>query len=221
MAEIPEFKNLIDGEIRKAASGEVMDSINPATGEVWARIPRGSAEDAVAAVDAAKQAFPSWSALPPEGRSEYLKRVAEVFVEHGDELARLESIDNGNPLTIMELTDGPAMKTLWNRKAHETLQASTGRTVPLDSKTLGLTIREPYGVVAAIVPFNMPVAMLSNKIGGALAAGNTVVAKPPEQASAGCLRLGELLNDVLPPGTVNIVAGLGDVGDAMVRHRER
>jgi aldehyde dehydrogenase (NAD+) len=218
MSDVPEFKNLIGGEVRKATSGTVMDSINPATGEVWARVPRSDADDAVAAVAAARAAFPGWSALPPERRSDYLKRVAEIFVEHGEELARLESTDNGNPLTIMQVTDGSSMKTLWNRKAHETLAASTGRTVPLDANTLGLTLREPYGVVAAIVPFNMPVAMLSNKVASALAAGNTVVAKPPEQASAGCLRLGELLNEVLPPGAVNIVSGLGDVGDAMVRH---
>jgi aldehyde dehydrogenase (NAD+) len=218
MSGLPEFQNLIGGEIRSAASGALMDSVNPATGEVWARVPQSGADDAIAAVVAAKKAFPAWSTLPPDHRSDYLKQVAELFREHGEELARLESTDNGNPLAIMTMTNGPGMTTLWNRKAHETLEASTGRTVPLDAKTLGLTIREPYGVVAAIVPYNMPVAMLSNKVAGALAAGNTVVAKPPEQASVASLRLGQLLNEVLPPGTVNIVSGLGDVGDAMVRH---
>lgn len=219
MPEIREFHNLIEGQIRSAASGALMDSVNPATGEVWARVPKSSADDAVVAVEAAKRALPAWAALSPDARSEYLKKVAELFDEHGEELAQLESTGNGNPLGLMKLTCGPGMKTLWNRKAHETLEASTGRTVPLDSKTLGLTIREPYGVIAAIVPYNMPVGMLSNKVASALAAGNTVVAKPPEQASPACLRLGELLNEVLPAGTVNIVAGLGDVGDAMVRHR--
>jgi aldehyde dehydrogenase (NAD+) len=195
-----------------------MDSMNPATGEVWAQVPRCDANDAVAAVNAAKEAFPAWSALSPERRTEYLKQVAEIFLEYGDELANLETTDNGNPIAINRLTCGSRMTTLWNRKAHQTLEASTGRTVPLDAKMLGLTIREPYGVVAAIVPYNMPVAMLSNKVGGALAAGNTVVAKPPEQASTASLRLGELLNEVLPAGTVNILSGLGDVGDAVVRH---
>ena len=218
MSDLPEFQNLIGGQIRGAASGAYMDSVNPATGEVWARVPQCNADDAVAAVAAAKEAFPAWSALSPDGRSAYLKQVAELFTEHGDELAELESTGNGNPLGLMKLTCGPGMKTLWNRKAHETLEASTGRTVPLDSKTLGLTIREPYGVVAAIVPYNMPVGMLSNKVASALAAGNTVVAKPPEQASPASLRLAELLNEVLPAGTVNILSGLGDVGDAMVRH---
>lgn len=218
MSIVPEYKNLIGGQLRGSSSGALMDSVNPSTGAVWARVPQSNADDAKAAVEAAKEAFPAWSSLPPERRTEYLMQVAEIFTEYGDELGRLESTDNGNPIEINKLSCGPYMTKLWNRKAHETLEASTGRTVPLDTKTLGLTIREPYGVVAAIVPFNMPVAMLSNKVGGALAAGNTVVAKPPEQASVASLRLGELLNEVLPAGTVNIVSGLGDVGDAMVRH---
>ena len=218
MSDCPEFQNLIGGHIRGAESGALIDSIDPASGEVWARVPRSNSNDANAAVKAAREAFPAWAALPPDHRSAYLSQVADLFEVHGKELADLESKGNGNPLWLMELMCGPGMKTLWNRKAHETVEASTGRTVPLDTKTLGLTLREPYGVVAAIVPYNMPVAMLSNKVASALAAGNTVVAKPPEQASPASLRLGELLNEILPAGTVNIVAGLGDVGEAMVRH---
>jgi aldehyde dehydrogenase (NAD+) len=218
MAELTTYRNLIGGELRAAASGRTLDSVNPATGEVWARIPQGDATDAEAAVAAAKAAFPAWSALPPDGRRDYMLQVANLFMAHGDELAVLESRDNGNPLAIMQYVDTLAMKTLWDRKAHETLRASTGRTVPLDATSLGMTLREPYGVVACIIPYNMPVAMMSSKVGCALAAGNTVVVKPPEQASAGMLRLGELLCEVLPPGVVNIVSGLGDVGDAFVRH---
>jgi aldehyde dehydrogenase (NAD+) len=219
MSDLPQYRNLIGGELVPAASGAVMDTVNPATGEVWAQVPRSATDDAHRAVEAAKAAFPAWAALPPEARGEQLKKVAEVFRTHGDELARLESTDNGNPLAISQLACGSLMAVLWDRKAHETLEASTGRTVQLDAKTLGLTLREPYGVVAAIVPFNMPVAMLSNKVGTALAAGNTVVVKPPEQASVACLRLGELLAGVLPAGVVNIVSGMGeDVGDALVRH---
>jgi aldehyde dehydrogenase (NAD+) len=100
-----------------------------------------------------------------------------------------------------------------------TLNAVTGRFVPLDATTMGFTRREPYGVVAAVVPFNAPMGMTSSKMSLALAAGNTIVVKPPEQASAAILRFGELLAEVLPPGTVNIVSGLGaDVGDPLVRH---
>ena len=215
---LPQYQNLVGGVVGPAASGALIDSINPATGEAWAQIPASDERDVNAAVAAAKAAFSGWAALPPDSRAEYLKRVADLFVEHGEELAALESTDNGNPLPIMQYVNGQAMKILWDRKAHETLRASTGRTVALDPTTLGMTLREPYGVVAAIVPFNMPIAMASNKLGAALAAGNTVVIKPPEQASVGILRFAELVNEILPPGTVNIVAGLGDVGAALVSH---
>lgn len=215
---LPQFQNLIGGVVGPAASGALIDSINPATGEVWAQIPASDERDVNAAVAAAKGAFAAWAALPPDSRAQYLKRIANLFVEHGEELAALESTDNGNPLPIMQYVNGEGMKVLWDRKAHETLRASTGRTVPLDPTTLGMTLREPYGVVAAIVPFNMPIAMASNKMGAALAAGNTVVIKPPEQASVGILRFAELVNEILPPGTVNVVSGLGDVGNALVSH---
>lgn len=218
MSDLPQYRNLINGEMKAAASGAVLESVNPSTGEVWAHIPKSGADDATAAVEAASAAFRAWADTPPEARGEYLKKVAQLFVDHGDELARLESTDNGNPFFVSQFSCGSGMTTLWDRLANQTVEASTGRTVQLDAKTLGLTLREPYGVIACIVPFNMPVAMLSNKVATALAGGNTVVVKPPEQASVACLRLGELLNDVLPPGVVNIVAGLGDVGDAMVRH---
>jgi aldehyde dehydrogenase (NAD+) len=218
VSDLRAFQNLIGGEIRPAASGRKLETVNPATGEVWATIPHSDSSDVDAAVAAARAAFPAWAGLPPDARSEYMQQVANLCLEHGDEFATLESTDNGNPFAIAQYVCGPAMKKLWDRKAHETLRASTGRTVPLDPTTIGMTLREPYGVIAAIVPFNMPLAMLSSKVGCALAAGNTVVVKPPEQASAGILRFAELVKEVLPPGTLNIVAGLGDVGDAMVRH---
>jgi aldehyde dehydrogenase (NAD+) len=218
VSELPQYRNFINGTSKVAASGDWLDSVNPATGEVWAQIPASNVADVEEAVAAAKAAFPAWSALPPDDRSVYLKKVADLFAEHGEELAHIETTDNGNPIYVSQASCGTGMTVLWNRKAHETLKASTGRSVPLGPKTLGMTLREPYGVIACIVPFNMPVAMLSNKVGTALAAGNTVVVKPPEQASAACLRLAELLGEVLPPGVVNVVAGLGVVGDAMVRH---
>jgi aldehyde dehydrogenase (NAD+) len=218
MSEITEYRNLIGGEVKPASSGRLLDSVDPSTGEVWARIPQGDPSDVQGAVAAAKAASKAWAALPPDSRRDYMLQVANLFLEHGEELAVLESRDNGNPLAIMQYVDTLAMKTLWDRKAHETLRASTGRTVPLDATSIGMTLREPYGVIACIIPYNMPVAMMSSKAGCALAAGNTVVIKPPEQASVGILRFGELVNEILPPGVLNIVSGLGDVGDAMVRH---
>jgi aldehyde dehydrogenase (NAD+) len=218
MSELQQFQNFINGQAQPARSGAVLDSVNPATGEVWAQFPASDAGDVEEAVAAAQASFAAWAALAPDDRSAYLKRVGDIFVEHGEELARLETTDNGNPIYVSQASCGSGMKVLWDRKAHETVRAATGRSVPFGPKMLGVTIREPYGVIACIVPFNMPVAMLSNKVGCALAAGNTVVVKPPEQAAAACLRFAELLGEVLPPGVVNVVSGLGIVGDAMVRH---
>jgi aldehyde dehydrogenase (NAD+) len=218
MAELQRYRNLIGGELVESGTGRWLESINPATGEVWAEVPRCDRDDADRAVAAAKAAFPAWAALSPDERTDHLRRVAQIFAEHGDEFAALESRDNGNPLMISQWANGPGMETLWSRLAMKTVEAVTGRTVPLDATTLGMTLREPYGVVAAIVPFNMPLAMLSNKVACAIAAGNTVVAKPPDQASVSALKFAEYVNEVLPPGVVNIITGLGDVGDAMVRN---
>lgn len=214
------FQNLIGGRLGPALSGEVIESINPANGQVWSHVPKSGVADVEAAVDAAATAFPAWSSLPGTWRSAAIEKVGEIFDEHGAELAELESTDNGVLLEVCRLMNGIGLKALWARAAHDTLPAATGRSVVLDPSMLGLTIREPYGVFGVIVPYNMPLAMFSNKVSMALAAGNTVVAKPPEQASAGILRFAELLVDKLPPGVVNVVSGLGDVGDAIVRHRK-
>jgi aldehyde dehydrogenase (NAD+) len=219
MAATTPFRNLIGGQLRPPASGAMLDSVNPTTGEVWTQVPRSDAADVEDAVDAAVEAFPAWSSLPPPYRAAAIEKVADIFAEHGEELSVLESTDNGCPLEVTRLMNGVGMEALWKRAAHDTLPASTGQSVTLDPHTIGLTRREPYGVFGVIVPYNMPIAMFSNKVSLALAAGNTVVAKPPEQASAGVLRFTEYLAEAFPPGVVNVVSGLGDVGDAIVRHR--
>ena len=217
--KILEYRNLVGGELYPAKSGKLLDSINPATGKVWARIPAGDKADVDAAVAAATAAFPAWSGLPAAARCYYLKQVADIFVQHAEELARLETLDNGWPLADNIRTFGMGMKFLWERSGSLTLEAITGRSAILDRNMMGYTLREPYGVVAAIVPWNAPVAIMSNKASIALAAGNTVVVKPPEQASVAILRFGELLAKVLPPGVLNIVSGLGeDAGEPLVRH---
>jgi (Z)-2-((N-methylformamido)methylene)-5-hydroxybutyrolactone dehydrogenase len=218
MAKPREFQNLIAGKVQPASGGGWFDSINPTTGEVWARFPASDESDAVAAVVAAKAASVGWATLNPSVRSAYLQQVAEVFRAHGDELGELETTDNGNLYQISRYVNGVSMGELWVRAAHETVSAATGRTVMMGTSVQAFTQREPYGVVAAIVPFNMPIGMFGSKAAMALAGGNTVVVKPPEQASAGILRAGELLAEVLPPGVLNIVAGFGDVGEAFVRH---
>ncbi|WP_176993009.1 aldehyde dehydrogenase family protein [Nonomuraea jiangxiensis] len=216
---MPEYRNLIGGELLPAP--RTMDSVNPATGEVWATIPASGPGEAEAAVAAARQAFPAWSALPALARTGYLREVAKLFERHAEELARLETRDNGRILRDTLRRDLPGMAMLWQLAAGQCLDAVKGDTVILGPDTLGMTRREPYGVAVCIIPWNSPISTFSAKAAYALAAGNTVIVKPAEQASASVLRLGELLAPVLPPGVLNIVSGLGEeVGDALVRHRD-
>ncbi|MFI7132487.1 aldehyde dehydrogenase family protein [Nonomuraea sp. NPDC050153] len=218
---MPDYRNLIGGELVPASDGRTLDSVNPATGEVWARIPAGGAPDAEAAVAAARRAFPAWSALPALARAGCLRKVSEVFARNAEELARLETRDNGRILRDTLKKDLPGMAYLWQLAAGQCLDAAKGDTVILGPDTLGLTRREPYGVAVCIIPWNSPISTFSAKAAYALAAGNTVIVKPAEQASASVLRLGELLAEVFPPGVLNIVSGLGEeVGDALVRHRD-
>ncbi|MEV4106242.1 aldehyde dehydrogenase family protein [Nonomuraea sp. NPDC049695] len=218
---MPDYLNLIGGELVPASDGRTLDSINPATGEAWARIPACGPRDAETAVAAARSAFPAWSALPALARAGYLRKVSEVFAGNAEELARLETRDNGRILRDTLKRDLPGMAYLWQLAAGQCLDAAKGDTVVLGPDTLGLTRREPYGVAVCIIPWNSPISTFSAKAAYALAAGNTVIVKPAEQASASVLRLGELLAEVFPPGVLNIVSGLGEeVGDALVRHRD-
>jgi aldehyde dehydrogenase (NAD+) len=213
------FTNLIGGELRPAARRGTLDSVDPATGEVWARIPKSTATDADAAVEAARAAFPAWAAMPAAGRAYYLRQVADVFAANAAELAEIETRDNGRIIRETAKRDLPGMTYLWQNAAAETAAAVKGDTVILGKGSMGFTRREPFGVVVGIIPWNSPVSTFSAKAAFALAAGNTVVIKPAEQASASVLRLGELLAAVLPPGVLNIVAGLGEeAGAPLVRH---
>ncbi|MEV0199216.1 aldehyde dehydrogenase family protein [Nonomuraea sp. NPDC050691] len=215
-----DYRNLIGGRLVPAADGRTMDSVNPATGEVWARVPASGPQDAESAVEAAGKAFPRWSALPALARAHVLRRVSAVFTEHAEELARLETRDNGRILRDTLTRDLPGMAHLWQLAAGQCLDAVKGDTVILGPDALGMTRREPYGVALCVIPWNSPISTFSAKAAYALAAGNTVIVKPAEQAGVSVLRLGELLAEVFPPGVLNIVSGVGEeVGDALVRHR--
>ncbi|MFI6496494.1 aldehyde dehydrogenase family protein [Nonomuraea typhae] len=216
-----DYRNLVGGRLVPAADGRTLDSVNPATGEVWARIPAGGPADAEAAVGAAREALPRWSAMPALGRARFLRKVGELFAGHTEELAILETTDNGRILRDTLNRDLPGMAHLWQLAAAQCLEAVKGDTVILGPDALGMTRREPYGVVVCIIPWNSPISTFSAKAAFALAAGNTVIVKPAEQAAASVLRLGEILADVFPPGVLNIVSGMGeDVGEALVRHRD-
>lgn len=216
---LKDYQNVINGKVVPSSSGKKIDSYDPATGKVWATIPCSTVEDAEATVTAARNALPDWSSLPATERANYLRRIGDLIAQYGDELAELETRDNG--WVIRETKYGliPVLASIWYDAAAATKVGSKGETVQLGPNTVGYTIREPYGVVVGIIPWNSALWTFTVKAAAALAGGNTVIIKPSELASAAPLRYGEILQSVLPPGVLNVVSGTGsEVGDALVRH---
>ena len=215
--ELVDFLQLIDGELCPASSGRWIESINPATGVAWARIPQSDAADVAAAVQAAANSFPAWWALPSLQRAAHLRAVADVIRVNGRELAEIETRDNGRVLNETLMGDIPACEQMFHFFAGAADKVH-GDTVQVGPHSFNFTRREPHGVVAVIIPWNAPLSLMSSKVGAALAAGNTVVIKAAEQAACSVLRWASLLESAgLPRGVVNVVAGLGEVaGDALV-----
>ena len=210
--------NLVDGEIRAPASGAYLDVFEPASGKVYARCPDSDARDVEAAVVAADRAAPAWAALSHGERARHLHRVADAIETRLDELAREESRDNGKPVKLARSVDIPrAVANL--RFFAEAITQWPGES-HVDARAINFTLRQPLGVVGCISPWNLPLYLFTWKIAPALAAGNTVVAKPSEITPFTAFRLSELAIECgLPPGVLNIVHGLGQkVGQAIVEH---
>lgn len=213
---------LIGDEWRPAVSGKTFSTINPATEEVICEVAEGDAEDVDLAVHAARSAFESgpWSKMDARDRGRLLLKLADLMEENLDELAALETLDNGKPISDARAADLPlAIDCLryyagWADKVH-------GDTIPIRGDYFCYTRREPVGVCGQIIPWNFPILMVAWKWGPALATGNTIVMKPAEQTPLTCLRLGELaLEAGFPPGVINIVPGFGPTaGAALVNHR--
>ncbi len=210
----------IGGEWRDAARGETFPTLNPATGEELTTVARAGEEDVDAAVRAARHAFESgeWSRLSAADRGKLLWRIGELVLQQADELAQLETLDAGKPITESRQIDIPMVAELffyyagWATKIH-------GETIPVRGPFLNYTVREPVGVVAAITPWNFPLLLACWKIAPALATGNTIIVKPSEYTPLSLLRLAELTQEAgLPPGVLNVLTGPGDVGAALVRH---
>ena len=212
---------LIGDEWRPAVSGKTFDTINPATEEVICQVAEGDKEDVDLAVHAARSAFESgpWSKMDARDRGRLLLKLADLMETHLDELAALETLDNGKPIGDARAADLPlAIDCLryyagWADKIH-------GDTIPIRGDYFCYTRREPIGVCGQIIPWNFPILMTAWKWGPALATGNTIVMKPAEQTPLTCLRLGELaLEAGFPPGVINIVPGYGPTaGAAIVKH---
>lgn len=206
-----------------AASGRTFDTLDPASGELLTRVPHADETDVARAVAAARAAFEpgsAWRRTTPRQRARLLWRAAELIDAHAEELAQLEALDNGKPLASAAGDVGVAAELFryfagWATKIE-------GTTIPLSIEQrsyLAYTVREPVGVVGAIVPWNFPLTMACFKVIPSLTAGNTVVLKPAEQTPLTALRLAELLLEAgLPAGVLNVVTGFGDAGAAIVAH---
>lgn len=208
----------INGQFSSGQATETIPVINPATEAQFEEVPRGTAEDVNGAVAAAKAAFESWKRVPAWERAGMLHEVAEKIKANADEIARLLTEEEGKPLEENE------EEVFW---AYDTFHyyAELGRhergrfLPPGDPDQINFVIKEPYGVVGCIVPWNYPMLLLAWKLAPALAAGNTVVVKPSEFTPLSTLRLMELAFDHLPPGVVNVVTGYGlEAGEPLVKH---
>lgn len=208
---------LIGGELVASRSGNWIESLNPATEEIIGYVPAGNAEDIDLAAAAALSAFPAWAALGVDGRAQRLRELARRLGERADEILRVEVADTGNTVNSLQ---GDVASAIWNLEYYAGLGYEIkGETIPATPGNLHFTLREPYGVVGRIVPFNHPILFAVARTAAALMAGNTVVVKPPETSPLSATIYAEICRDVLPPGVMNIVTGWGrEAGDAIARH---
>jgi acyl-CoA reductase-like NAD-dependent aldehyde dehydrogenase len=212
-----EHQLFINGEWHSTSDRFV--TLNPATGETLATVAQADDSAVEAAVFAARAAQPKWAATPPAKRGHILFRLAELIDAHRDELARLETLDNGKPLNESSKGDLPLVSAHFRYYAGWADKYG-GQTVPLAVPgILNYTLREPVGVVGAIVPWNFPLLIASWKVAPALATGNAVILKPAEQTPLTALRLAELaLEAGVPAGVLNVLTGDGRTGAALVAH---
>ncbi len=221
LARVSQTQMLIDGRFQDSQSGKTFATIDPATEQVIARVAEGDAADIDLAVQAARHAFDSgpWSRLNARERGRLMYRLADLIEENIDELAALETLDNGKPIRESRNNDLPLVVDCFRYYAGWADKIQ-GQTIPIRGRHICYTRMEPVGVAGQIIPWNFPLLMVAWKWGPALAAGCTIVLKPAEQTPLTALRLGELaLEAGFPAGVINIVPGFGEVaGDALVRH---
>ncbi len=210
--------NYINGLNHPPATGEYLDNVNPATGEVYGKIPDSGQTDVNLAVEAARAAFPAWAAMPLEQRHDILRNISDGILARLDVLAEAESLDSGKTIAAARLVDIPRAALNFKFFATALLHfASESHAMP---GAISYTLRQPLGVVGGISPWNLPLYLFTWKIAPALAAGNCVVGKPSEITPHTAFLLGEICTEAgLPPGVFNIVHGLGPrAGEAIVRH---
>ncbi|MFP5336741.1 MAG: aldehyde dehydrogenase family protein [Actinomycetes bacterium] len=215
--EVPFRGMLVGGELVEATGGRTLESVNPATEEVIGHVPDASAEDVDRAVRAALSAGRAWRERPWQQRAALLREYGRILEDNLEELAYLDAVDSGNPITSMRADVKGAVGEIdyFAGIAGET----KGRTIPSGPDALTYTEFVPYPVVARIVPFNHPIKFMAAKSAAPLAAGCPVIVKPGEQTSLSALRFAELVQDVFPPGVFNLVTGNGaTAGAALAGH---
>src|SRR6266566_492951 len=222
-------KLFIDGQWTEAASGKTFETPNPATGETFANVAEGDAEDINRAVRAARKAFDSgpWSRMTPSERGRLIWKIGDLILEHAEELAQLESLDNGKPVGVALGADVPLAADLFHYMAGWATKIE-GNTIDISVPYMpganfhSYTLREPVGVVGQIIPWNFPLLMAAWKLGPALTTGNTVVLKPAEQTPLTALLLAQLIAEAgIPEGVVNVVTGFGETaGAALAAHND-
>ncbi len=214
-----DLRNMINGESVDPVNGRWLDNLEPATGALLGRVAASDADDVELAWRAAENARADWDACGGTQRGRWLHRLADAVEADLEELARLESIDNGKPVSLSRTVDIPrAVANL--RFFADAADEDRSRRYRTGSEATNVVHRDPVGVVGLISPWNLPLYLFTWKIAPALAAGNTVVAKPSELTPVTATRLGELASEIgFPPGVLNIVHGLGsEVGEAIVDH---
>ncbi len=215
------IKNYINGKLVESSSGNYIDNYNPASGKVYSLVPDSNEDDINAAVLAANTAFQSWSKTSKKYRSDLLMRLASKIEDYSEELIIAESRDNGKPEALARLVDIPRASENFRFFATAILHFSS-ELHDMDGKALNYTLREPIGVAACISPWNLPLYLLTWKIAPALAAGNTVVAKPSEVTPMTAYILSKICAEIdFPPGVLNIVHGIGSkIGDFLTGHKD-
>ena len=215
------IKNYINGKLIEPSTGKYIDNHNPATGQVYSLIPDSDEHDVDMAIQAAKDAFSSWASLTANQRADWLEKIANRISERQEELALAESIDNGKPLWLAKSVDIP--RASQNFKFYSTaIRHFSSESHHTAEGIINYTLRKPVGVAACISPWNLPLYLFSWKIAPAMAAGNTVVAKPSEITPMTAYLLSEICEEInLPAGVLNIVHGLGSTtGNSIISSDE-
>ena len=214
------IKNYINGKFLEPVSDNWIDNYNPSTGEVYGKIPNSNQDDVEKAYQAAALAFPKWSNTTLEQRSKIVSKISDLILEKLDILAEAESKDNGKPVALAKQIDIPRAASNFQFFANAITQFSSESHESVGLNAINFTLRQPFGVVGCISPWNLPLYLFTWKIAPAIVAGNCVVAKPSEITPMTAYLLGEICNEVgLPNGVLNIVHGLGTTtGQAIVEH---